>query len=461
MRKWMTWITAIAIVSVLFAAGCSNAGTSEQAGNDAKTSDGKSSGKVTIKINFGDAELAKNLVAEFEKENPDIKLEQVPTDYNKLMAMIAAGNAPDIIRVIAATELPNYVIKGMALDLTPYFETSDVFKADDFLPAVNLYKYDMATGTQGTGPIYGFPKDWSQDFTLFYNKKIFEAAGIEPPDTAEPMTWQQLLDLAKKLTKKEGGKVSQYGLVYYNGHTAANQDLLLLQLAQTGKSIYSEDFSQADLTKPEVKELLHYWADAVKSNIGPNPVNQDPDWGGTSFINGKAAMMITGYWYTGLLRGDAKAKEHLDDFSMAPAPVMPGGTRMSPTGAAVGGIIYSKTQHPKEAWRVFEWFFGGKPADDRARSGWGLPATKSRLELMPNATNFDKASLEFTNNELKFADKFIGYNPYVSAQAAAAIFDKHFTPVYFGKDSVDSAADKMTKEMNILIQEGKDIAGAE
>lgn len=461
------------ILSLMFVSACGTGnGGANDAGNapaNANANDGTAEpqaaepsgkdGKVTVKLTFTAGEISKEQIAEFEKANPDIKIEQIDADYNKLMTMIAANDTPDIIRTFAATELPNYVMKGIAMDLTSRFDVSSVFKEDDFLPVVDLFRYDMDSGQQGIGSIYGFPKDWSQDFTLFYNKKIFEQEGIEPPSSSEPMTWTDLLALSKRLTKTEGDKVKQYGLVYYNGNTSLNQDLLLLQLAQQGNSIYSDDFSKADLNKPEVKELMNYWMDAVQSNLGPNPLNQDTTWAGDIFVNGNAAMMISGYWYTGLLRGNEKTKTHLDDYGMAPAPIMEGGERISPTGAACGGIIYSKTKHPEETWRVFEWFLGGKPADDRAKSGWGLPATRSKLDLLPNTTEFDKATLEFTKNELKYADKFIGYNPYISAQAAASLIDKHFAPVYFNKSTVDEATNKITTDMNVLIQEGKDVLG--
>jgi multiple sugar transport system substrate-binding protein len=450
-KRWIVSVLLVVMLSYLLV-GCS-----QTTGGGDKGSD--SSGPVTVKISFYSGEISKEQIAEFEKENPGIKIEQIDADYNKLMAMMAAGNAPDIIRLYGATELPNFVIKGMAMDLSDRFKGSSVFKEDDFLPVVNLYKYDIKTGTQGVGRMYGFPKDWSQDFTIFYNKKIFDKEGIPYPSATEPMTWKQLIDLGKKLTKKEGDKVSQYGLVYYNGHTAANQDFLLLELAQMGKSIYSDDFGSSNWDTPEVKKILAQWADAVKSNIGPNPINQEATWGGNLFVNETAAMMITGYWYTGLLRGDEKAKTHLDDFGIAPAPIAEGGQRISPTGAATGAIIYSKTKHPDEAWKVFEWFLGGKPADDRAKSGWGLPSTKSKLELLPTETAFDKIALDFVNNEVKYAEKFIKYNPYIGAQAAGSLLDKHFAPVYFDKATVDEAVKNITKDMNLLIQEGKDIAG--
>ena len=55
---------------------------------------------------------------------------------------------------------------------------------------------------------------------------------------------------------------------------------------------------------------------------------------------------------------------------MIPAPIADGGTRVSPTGSATGAIINNATKHPEETWKVYEWFFGGKPAEDRAKSGW-------------------------------------------------------------------------------------------
>ena len=71
------------------------------------------------------------------------------------MAMIASGNAPDVIRISGVQELPTYVTRGLALNLDPYFMNSKLIKQDDLLPVANIFKYNdhgMACRKTGARP---------------------------------------------------------------------------------------------------------------------------------------------------------------------------------------------------------------------------------------------------------------------------------------------------------------------
>lgn len=457
----ISMISIIMLVSVVLV-GCSKSGNSTDSPNtddavksaDTSNDAAKSDGPVTIRLNFSDGEISKDQIAEFEASHPNIKIERIDADYNKLMAMIAAGTAPDIIRLSGATELPAFVTRGLALNLTPYFNDSTVFKADDFLPVVDLFKFDGKT--QGVGDIYGLPKDWSPDFSLIYNKKLFTAAGVPFPSATEPMTWDELFALGQKFTKKEGSKITQFGFQnIFSGGVSANQDVLLVQLKQLGKDLFGAD-GKVDFTTPESKQILKMWVDAAKAGIGGSPLNTGTPW--TLLGTDELPILMTGYWLTGWMRGDPSTKDHLDDFAMAPTPIMKGGTRVSATQSATGGIIFSKTKHPNEAWEVFEWYFGGKPADDRAKSGWGLPVFKSKMAMLPQETDFDKQTYQVVQSELPYVQT-MGYSPFVSSAGMGSIFDKDFTAVYFDKDTIDGATEKMNTDVNNLVLEGKDIAG--
>ncbi|WMT40093.1 extracellular solute-binding protein [Paenibacillus sp. D2_2] len=186
-RSWWTACFSVLVISsLLLMSACSGGGnTVNSSGNNERSNavDGESKDtaknekQVVIRHTMYDTEFTSELVAEFEKTHPNIKVEIVSADYNKLMAMMAAGNGPDIIRTNSVTELPGFVLKGMAMDLTENFQASKVFDMEDFLPVVNQFKYDLASGKHGEGAIYGFPKDWSPDYTIYYNKKLFEEAG--------------------------------------------------------------------------------------------------------------------------------------------------------------------------------------------------------------------------------------------------------------------------------------------
>ncbi|BBI31584.1 extracellular solute-binding protein [Cohnella abietis] len=456
-------LSSMVVLSSALSACSSNKATSPNSTDATSTQSAdpsQSKEVVTIRVQMGDGELTKEQIQEFNDSHPNIKVERVDADYNKLMAMVAANNAPDIIRVTGANELPSYVLRGLALNLTSYFESSEVFKKDDLLPIVDVFKFNGTT--QGQGDMYGVPKDWSPDFTIFYNKKLFQEAGIPLPSATEPLTWDQIFDYAGKLTKKDGDKITQHGFLNFLGYGGAGditptQETLILQLQQQGKSLFDEQ-GKANFNSPEAIAILKQWVDAVKAGYGQSPLNPAVEWSPILFSDSKVGMIMAGYFLSNFFKENEKSKDHLSDFALMPTPVMAGGTQISATGAATGGIIYSKTKHPKEAWEVFEWYFGGKPADDRAKSGNGLPIFNSKMALLPQNNDFEKQSYEVVQNELKHLQP-LKFNNFISAQGMQKIFEKLIVPVYFDKDTLESALEKMNTDANLLIQEGKEIAG--
>lgn len=450
------WSAAGVLSLSAILAGCSTQQT-PNSGGAARTA----AQPVTVVVGFVGTEISPQEIKDFNKSHKDVQIKYVDVSaQGKLQAMLASGNAPDIIRVQAASELPSYVIKGIALDLEPYFKKStNVFPPSQFMPVINEYRFDGKT--QGVGDLYGFVKDWSQDFTLWFNKAAFKKAGVPLPSTTTPLTWEQLMTLSKKLTIVKNGKVQQYGLGYYNSGTQAEYSLILLQLAQLGLTPWKDGFKQANFESPQAQKVLQMWVDAVKGNYGPNGLNKDPNWSGNLFDSNKAAIEISGYWYSGLLRGAVKKPADLNNFVMAPAPVMAGGKRMDPTGAAVGGIIYSKTKHPDQAWEVFEYLFGNKsePATDRATSGWGLPGYQNMVNDLPSKTPFDKQVLGVQKAEFKYASPFLQYNPWVDLTAVNTVLTKYLTPVYYGRDTVANAVRHIDQDLNTLIMSGMQAAG--
>ncbi|BBH22030.1 hypothetical protein Back11_33750 [Paenibacillus baekrokdamisoli] len=203
---------------------------------------------------------------------------------------------------------------------------------------------------------------------------------------------------------------------------------------------------------------MQYWVDLAKAGVGPSPLNPEATGFIDLFTQGKLGMMTVGYWFAGILKSTDASKSHLDDFMLLPAPMVAGGKAIEASQVGTGGIINSKTRHPKEAWTVFEWFFGGKPADERAASGWGLPGFQSKMSKVPVATNFDKQTYAVVSNNVSHLTT-IPNNPYISTTAIDTIFGKYFMPVYFGEDTLDGAIAKSKKEIEIQIRENKDIVG--
>ncbi|MCJ7548740.1 MAG: extracellular solute-binding protein, partial [Anaerolineae bacterium] len=154
-------------------------------------------------------ELADEEVAQFNEKYAPIELERIETDLVKLFSMLAAGQQVDAVRLYG-TFLPSYVSKGVCLDLTDYFNSSDILPSDDLLPVNDLYLWQ--------GKRYGLVKDWSPDYAIFANKSIWEEMGVALPDPLEDVSYEQWRAYSTQLTKKEGDRTLIMG-TDFNPHT--------------------------------------------------------------------------------------------------------------------------------------------------------------------------------------------------------------------------------------------------
>lgn len=146
----------------------------------------------------GEQTAVKSAIASFEAQNPNIKVEMEFVDNEnytaKLNTLMAAGDAPNVAQMNGYLSA-EYGQKGELLDMTPYLTDIDM---DDVLPEA-VYEYD--------GKIYGL-NFGVECLMVFYNKDLFEAAGIETPsaDAKNPWTWEEYVEAAKKLTTDINGK---------------------------------------------------------------------------------------------------------------------------------------------------------------------------------------------------------------------------------------------------------------
>ena len=165
-------------------------------GNESESSgsSGGSSKKVELKMIFWDSNQEPGLQAMadgFMEKNPDISVtvETIPWDdyWTKLQAAAQGGDMPDIV-VMHPDEVENYASGGMLMDLTDVLdgETANRSSFPDYV--IEDFTVD--------GKNYGIPKDIGT-MGLFYNKDLFDAAGIAYPTS--DWTWDDLMAAAEQL----------------------------------------------------------------------------------------------------------------------------------------------------------------------------------------------------------------------------------------------------------------------
>jgi multiple sugar transport system substrate-binding protein len=406
---------------------------------------------TTLVVMYAGGEISNQEVKLFEKQHPDIKIRMITADPLRLNAMLAAGQAPDMVREQGAPNMPNLAARGVALNLDPYFATSKLVPPSDLQPVNNVYRWDGKL--QGQGPIYGIAKDWSPDAQIWYIKPLFDRAHVKYPSDSEPLHYDELLAMAKKLTVRKGGKIAVYGLTIDLSGDLGFYGQALQMLEQEGTSFYNHDFSEADFTTPAVRKVYKWLVDWGQARVGLSPLDNEPTWAGDLGIAKREAMIQYGYWYHGYIVDYAKDKNLINEVGFIPAPQW-GSKRISGTFTATGAYIPAASKHKEAAWKFFEFFGGGVPAVDRAHQGWGIPARKSHFQYLPHTIPADQYVLQQVRNELKHFG-VIHFSPYVTRDPVLLVTYKYLAPVMKGKAKLDDALKSMTNDVNKLLRLGK------
>jgi multiple sugar transport system substrate-binding protein len=268
-------LAAASLLAVSVLAGCGSSGS------------GSDSGQVTItywQYSYPSKVSAiKKLIADFEKQNPDIKVvaQDFPYDqYNqKVAAAMHANNGPDVMNLYYGW-IPQWVQQGFLQPIPEDFmSTSDIEKY--YLPMIQDSKLD--------GKYYGLPIA-VRSLALFYNKDMFKKAGLDP--NKPPKTWDELIKDAQKMTVYNNGKLEQEGFapdVSGQGYHVFEEVLL----RQWGVTPFSDDGKKVQWnSSPAGLQAFQFWMDMfTKDKIGEQTFSQDYE---TAFKAGKAGMMIDG-----------------------------------------------------------------------------------------------------------------------------------------------------------------------
>ncbi|MDT0482576.1 extracellular solute-binding protein [Streptomyces doebereineriae] len=409
---------------------------------------GGSGETVTVMAKADD--ISPELIKQAQKDI-GVKINTVLYSTSKLIAMMTNGNPPDLVRGVGAVDAPYYAARGVMEDLDPYFAKSSVLRPADLDPVNDLWRYDGRT--QGKGPRYGMAKDFSQDSMFWYNTALFDQADVDYPPELDPVTYEEWLDKAKRLTRRKNGQTTVFG-GSYNG--VLTPSLLASLTVAAGGNLFTDDYSRVDFTTPEARKALGWYIDYCRTKVGPSIIQPDPNtWDGPTFQANRLAMSNSGYWLGGLINADKK----LAPLSrLAPAPYFEGGRRISPCQAGTGFWIPSKSHHKDAAWRVFEWFFGEAPAKARASGGWGIPTLKSLRPLMPAQEGYQKRVLTVQEAELKHYS-VIAFTPYATADSLLALFNQIAPAAMNGDTSVDTLAGRLNSAMNDQLKRGKEQVG--
>lgn len=267
-----------------------------------------------------DKQILEPELRKFEQQTGiKVKLEVVPWSdlLNRILTAAASGKGPDVLN-IGNTWSASLQATGALL---PFDDATfaKIGGKDRFLPAT-LASAGAAGKPPAAVPLY------SMAYGLYYNKKAFQAAGIDHP----PTTWDELIADGKKLTKD-----GKYGLAIEGGNISENVHHAFTLGLQHGATFFDAS-GKARFDTPEAVAAVKQYVDLIAQEkiVAPGNAEYAANQSVTDFATGKAAMLM---WQAA---GPSLRSHGMnpDDYSIAPIPIPAGASGDKAITSMVAGI---------------------------------------------------------------------------------------------------------------------------
>ncbi|MFF3505103.1 ABC transporter substrate-binding protein [Streptomyces sp. NPDC003247] len=330
--------TAVALGAVLAltATACGDDGSG--AGGD-KGSEGSGKGKIVFWDNNGGVrtDIWKEIIADFEKANPDIDVEYVgiaSTEYqSKVDTAIQGGGLPDVGGVGAAM-LAGFAAQG-ALD-----------PLDDRLGSSSLkgkLNEDMVESLKaaggGDGTLYSVPTS-ANNGVLYYRTDLFKAAGL-----ADPTTWDAFYAAAEKLTDS---KKNEFGYTIRGGAGSIAQALDAMYGQSGITSFWNGDTTTVN--DPKNVAALEKYAALYKKVTPAADLNNDFTKMVAQWDSGTIGMLNHNL---GSYQDHVKALG-ADTFRGIPQPTGADGKRVQVSNPVDGLGLFKNSKNKEAAWKFIE-----------------------------------------------------------------------------------------------------------
>jgi multiple sugar transport system substrate-binding protein len=365
MKKNMITLLGLILIASIFLASCGQAAqpaVNNTAGGEeaAAAPEGE---PVTIRVMtffaHDNPEVEEAVVAAFEASHPNIKIQLEQTSYDdiftKYTADVAAGTPADIVSMnfenlrkfagLGALEALNTMVDAEGFDTSIYYEnTLAMHTVDDNL--------------------YGLPATFS-DNVLYYNKNMFDEAGIAYPD--ESWDWDKMVEVGKQFVKDTDGD----GITDTYGYGPAWWPMYLF-LFDT--NVLTADGSACALNTPEGLQAMQAYVDlSTTDGITANSAAQASQGDYDRFIAGKLAMYDAGPWAV------APFNANISDFVFDVAE--------NPAGTVKGTFLYSNayaissaSANKEAAWEFIKFATGVEGSTIRQEGKFEISAVQSVAE---------------------------------------------------------------------------------
>jgi len=332
-------------------------------------------------------------IARFNEANPETPIvgtsfanEVYPT---KLRTAMGADQGPTLVWGWGGGGLRDFVENGEVADLTSFVEAN---------PELRDRFFDSAwdTGTVD-GKIYAIPGETTSTVVLYYNKQVFEDAGVEAPET-----WDDVLDLVDVFTAQG---IAPFALA---GQSRWTEMMYVEYMVDRigGSQIFQDvlDGKEGAWSDPAVLDALTKLQDLVKAGgfvDGYSSIAPDSGADLALLYTGKAAMLVQGTWTYGSFSEDGGDFVANGDLGYTSFPIVEGGA--GDPSMVVGSpaqYISISSDASDEQRAVAEEFIATTWLDETEAEGWvstgQVPVLKGSDELFAGSDKEDFVSYLYT-----------------------------------------------------------------
>ena len=300
-----------------------------------------------------------SIVTAFEKQNPtiNIKVENAAyADYfTKLKTRIAANQAPDTFE-LDYQDFVTYADAGALLNL-------NTVSAQDKSFNKNVYFGKAYSVFAQNGKQYGLPSSYST-VVLFYNKDLFNAAGVATPTSGWDWSDEAAADKALAAKLPSGTYADFQPVQFYEFYKV---------LAQAGGQFLSAGNKSALFNKQPGINALNWLIEKQNNGWMPTPAQMGSMDDGAMFAAGKLAM-----WHSGIWEFDAMKNVPFKwDVVVEPGSVTPGNHFF-----ANDVSVSSKTKNAAAAWKWAKFLTSdASSVKQMIDTSWEIPATSAKAPL--------------------------------------------------------------------------------
>jgi multiple sugar transport system substrate-binding protein len=321
--------------------------------------------EVTIAYGYWDTAQSDAINAQidaFKDLQPNITVEPqiVPWAqyWTQLQTAVGGGKTFDVFWINTAS-LPVYASVNALLPITSIVGAGGIDPAQLPGPLVASYAWD--------GVQYGVPRDFDT-IALFYNKDLFDAAGVAYPD--DTWTWETYRSVSEQLNKPDdsifgAGLQTSWQENYYNFIWQNEGDLL------------NDDMSASLVGEPPSDEAIQYLTEFFTTGLTPSiAIQQSNPVADTLFPAGQVALLTGGSFRAGTY---AKAEPNID---VAP---LPQGKKRATAIHGLANVIWAGTQSPGASLEWVKFLHSQEGETILGESGATIPAYAGLAEIWISA----------------------------------------------------------------------------